>query len=239
MQTMLFKGVQLCILGLLTASYVYANPFAGLTFLTEEYPPYNYSENMQLKGISVELLQKASNNHTQPDQIEIWPWPRAYVQAQRGPNTVLFATTRTPSRESLFKWVGPITKTEIVVLTQNDSPFQNLQELINAGGEIGVIRDDIGEILSLESGVPAKQLRRVSAPKNIAKMLTKYRLQGWAYERNVALWHLKALQQPASNFRVLATLKQAELYFAVSLDVSNQRIQEMNAAVEKARKTTP
>lgn len=239
MQTMPFKTALLCIFGLFAVTFAHANPFAGLTLLTEEYPPYNYSEDMQLKGISVELLQKATNNDTRPEQIEIWPWPRAYVQAQRGPNTVLFSTTRTPSRESLFKWVGPITKTEIVILTQHDSPFQNLQELINAGGEIGVIRDDIGEILSLESGVPAKQLRRVSAPKNIAKMLTKYRLQGWAYERNVALWHLKALQQPASDFRVLATLKQAELYFAVSLDVSDQRIREMNAAVEKARKTTP
>ena len=31
---------------------------ASLVFITEEYPPYNYVDNQQLAGISVELLEE-------------------------------------------------------------------------------------------------------------------------------------------------------------------------------------
>ena len=36
------------------------------------------------------------------------PWAQGYTMAQRQPNVALYSTTRTESRENLFKWVGPL-----------------------------------------------------------------------------------------------------------------------------------
>ncbi|OEU71116.1 MAG: hypothetical protein BA863_09845 [Desulfovibrio sp. S3730MH75] len=40
--------------------------------------------------------------------IKVMPWAQGYTMAQRQPNVALYSTTRTESRENLFKWVGPL-----------------------------------------------------------------------------------------------------------------------------------
>lgn len=225
----------LLLLSIFFTTQVLAGPFSGLKVLTEEYPPYNYTENNQLKGISVDLLLKASGGDITTNNIKVWPWPRGYDAVQKEDNVMLFAMTRTEARDPLFKWVGPIADTKVVILVKKDNPAQSIQDLVNSGGSIGVIKDDIGETLSKEAGIPSKQLRQAPAAKNLAKMLQAGRIQGWAYEWNVALWNLKKLGESADNYRILEPLKVAKLYFALSKSVSDDRIEAMNAAVSAAK----
>lgn len=215
--------------------HVSANPFAGLTYLTEESPPYNYLENNQLQGLSVELLLKASDYYLSRKDISLQPWPRAYKATLKGPNTVLFSVTRTAAREHLFKWVGPIRTSKIVVLVAKDNPVNSLAELINQGGEIGVIRNDAGEILLKGLNIKDTAIKRLANTVSIAKMLARKRIQGWAYDEEVALWKLKSIGEQVSDYRALTTLDASKIYYAVSTDVDNQRIQQLNEAVRKAR----
>lgn len=79
--------------------------------LTEDYAPFNYLENGQVTGFStqiVELLLEKTGVRPVRGQILLWPWKRAYQAALEEANVLLFTTTRTPQREKLFKWVGPI-----------------------------------------------------------------------------------------------------------------------------------
>ncbi len=82
-----------------------------LTILTENYPPYNYSEdeNGKVTGFTTELveaiLKETGNEHL---TIELYPWKRAYVMVQKEPNILLFTMARTKERDDLFKWVGPV-----------------------------------------------------------------------------------------------------------------------------------
>jgi polar amino acid transport system substrate-binding protein len=78
---------------------------AQLEYLTEDYPPYNYLQEGRLVGPSVEIVEAATLLAGSPvtrAQIKVQPWSRAYRDALRGPNRVLFATTRTRDRESQF-----------------------------------------------------------------------------------------------------------------------------------------
>jgi len=85
-------------------------PAAGapLTLLTEENPPFNYSEDGRLTGMVAELVVEALARAKVPYAIEVLPWTRAYARAQAERDTCLFATARLPAREKLFTWVGPL-----------------------------------------------------------------------------------------------------------------------------------
>ena len=42
------------------------------------------------------------------EDVKLRSWAKSYSVAQKKKNAMVFSTTRTDSREALFKWVGPI-----------------------------------------------------------------------------------------------------------------------------------
>jgi hypothetical protein len=87
------------------ATPLYANPVDDLDFYTEQYPPYNMMMSGEKQSISIailrEVLDVAETRKGIPD-VEVVPWARGYKTALNTPNTVLFSTTRTTSREDKF-----------------------------------------------------------------------------------------------------------------------------------------
>lgn len=79
-----------------------------LRIVTEESPPVNFSENGHLRGSSTAVVREILRRLSLPDHIEVLPWARAYELALTHPNVVLYSTTRTPEREAMFHWVGPL-----------------------------------------------------------------------------------------------------------------------------------
>ncbi len=60
-----------------------AAPVQAVTLLTEENPPFNYTENGKLTGLVTELVVEAAKRANVPYTIEVLPWgPR--VQAHAG-----------------------------------------------------------------------------------------------------------------------------------------------------------
>ena len=121
----------------------------GLTFITEEYPPYNYRQDDRLEGISVELLERIfreTDTARSREDILYYPWARGYDTALSEPGTVLFSTTRTEQREPLFQWVGPIATDRVTLIARRDSDIRldDIADVIAGGYRIAVIREDIG-----------------------------------------------------------------------------------------------
>jgi len=84
-----------------------------LIIYTEELPPLNYydRDTESAAGYSVEIVKellKRSGFTVSGGYIRVFPWVRAFQKAQETKNALLFSMTRTPDREALFKWVGPI-----------------------------------------------------------------------------------------------------------------------------------
>ena len=64
-----------------------------------------------MQGISVDLLEAVTERMGQTvsrKEVRVEPWADGYRAALEGNGTVLFSTARTPERENLFKWAGPI-----------------------------------------------------------------------------------------------------------------------------------
>lgn len=59
--------------------------------------------------------------------------PRAYQIALEDENIVLFGTTQTEARRTIFKWVGPLSQKRDVLVARKDA---------KKVGRIGTLRDD-------------------------------------------------------------------------------------------------
>jgi polar amino acid transport system substrate-binding protein len=134
----------------LVAAVVWAGAAAAasLSFLTEENPPFNYTENGKIVGSATEIVQQVSARSGHPATIEMLPWDTAYVRAQAERNTCVFATARLENRERLFLWVGPLGSNLWALYGKSDFavPIRTLKDL--APYRIGAVtRDAKGEFL--------------------------------------------------------------------------------------------
>lgn len=215
-----------------------ADPIGDLVFLTENYAPFNYSKDGVPQGTSVELLLKmfrAANSSKTIDDIKVLPWARGYQLAQQQENTVLFSTTRTEARESLFKWVGPITPTRVSIVAKKDRNIAVTSFADITAYEIGAVREDIGELLLKENNVPDGSIHQINSSMIAAKMLAADRIDMWAYEESVAFWNLKDEGEDLDQYEVIFVLEESELYFAVQKDTRDALVAALQSALDSAR----
>ena len=89
-----------------------------------------------------ELLVRAGVSY----QIKLLPWKRAYAQAQNEVDTCIYATTRTPEREKLFSWIGPLNEGQWILygLASRRLVAQRLDDVrgMTIGTLLGDARDD-------------------------------------------------------------------------------------------------
>ncbi|MDE1463418.1 substrate-binding periplasmic protein [Spartinivicinus poritis] len=213
--------------------------FSKLTFITEAYPPYNFVEEGLLRGIAVDLLIAAIQLQSitlKRKNIKIYPWARGYQKLLKGPNIILFSTTRTAARESLFKWAGPISPTRIVLIAAKTRKIKITSKLDTHNYIIGGIRDDVGEQLVLATGYPRNKFISQANANSIVNMLAKQRIDLWAYEEYVGNWFIKQNKLGVEDFETVFLLKEAHLYFAFSKDVDNNLVNLLQQGIDKVKK---
>lgn len=218
-----------------------ASDLSKLEFITEAYPPYNFQMAGNLRGIAVDLLVAASaktGSSVKRSDISLQPWARGYRSALNQSNICLFSTTRTDERESLFKWAGPIAKTRIVVMTRKESNIN-----INSASDLtklklGAIRDDVGQQLLIANGVAEGQIELSAKAEAMIEKLKYRRIDGIAYEENVARWFIRKNDLSNDDFEVSHVLKEGELYYAFSKDTDDAFVETLQKGID-AIKSTP
>ncbi len=215
-----------------------ADALGELTFITEDYAPFNFQKEGKIQGTSVDLLLKmfklADTNRGLKD-IEVMNWARGYKLAQDTKNTVLFSTTRTKERENLFKWVGPISPTRITIIGKKNSGIKIASDEDINKYRVGAVRDDIGELLLLSKGIDPKNIYRTNSSKTTAKMLVAGRIDLWAYESSVAFFNLQQHGENLDDYKVIKSLEESFLYFAIQKDTSDLFVRELQRALDKIR----
>jgi len=76
--------------------------------VTEELPPFNYTENDTVVGLSTEIIMHLLESAGYTYDIKVYPWQRALWTVKTQPNSMLFSTVKTPERLNYFYWIGPI-----------------------------------------------------------------------------------------------------------------------------------
>lgn len=92
---------------------------------TEASPPYSYmtgkDTTRKILGSSVDIVNEIQARTGYVNKINMSVWTDAYSVVQYLPNSAIFNITRTPERENMFQWVGPISSSRSYFYTLKSS----------------------------------------------------------------------------------------------------------------------
>jgi polar amino acid transport system substrate-binding protein len=105
--------------------------------VTEEYPPVTFMRDGKPSGFVTDMVREIAARQGIPDKIRLTSWKNAYNMALLHPKVVLFSAERTPEREKLFQWVGPVGKNSAILYAKKGSGIRiNSLEEAKAMGAI-------------------------------------------------------------------------------------------------------
>ncbi|MFT6915807.1 MAG: polar amino acid transport system substrate-binding protein [Motiliproteus sp.] len=204
-----------------------------ISWMSEEYPPFNHTDSQgQARGLSVEILAAIWKQAGLPKQpIEFLPWARSYTRLLRTPETALFSMTYTPKREQLFRFVGPIVATRIVLLAPLSAGL-HIADASDIGAlRIGVVRDDIGATLLSDLGISEDRIVYSNQADNLIQLLHRGRVDAIAYSHGVAVWNMRQAGIDPRLYESIFTLLQGELGFAFHAQTPDQVIDPLQHAL--------
>jgi len=210
---------------------------------TEHYPPYNMkSKDGKLVGTSIDVLDavlKQMKSEQSIKDVKLRSWAKSYVVAQKVKNAMVFSTTRSESREKLFKWVGPIAtaKVGVVALKSKHIVIKNISDFNKY--VIGAVLDDIGESLLLDAGVDRHNIEYVKGEDaiNISfNKMQKNRIDMFAYNLNVAFANAKMEGFDVDKYEIVYVLKVGYQYFAFNKDSDDKIIKEWQDALDTIKR---
>jgi ABC-type amino acid transport substrate-binding protein/CheY-like chemotaxis protein/two-component sensor histidine kinase len=124
-----------------------------LTFLTNVGLPFAALKDGKPVGFAVEILHEIMQRLGRADTIEFDEWSVAVKRTLTQPGTVLMPPSRTPEREDLFKWVGPLVPEKVVLFARRDSDLviNSFEDAKNVGG-IATVKGYASENLLKQKG---------------------------------------------------------------------------------------
>lgn len=222
-------------LGLLYAS-LYAQTF---TVYTEDLPPYNFLKEGEVVGSSTQLLKEllARTGHDiDQETIKLVPWARGYHEVKNNKNTIIYSMVRTPERENLFKWVGPINKLVVGLVAKKSLMAKNLTPNSLKNYTIGVMHDTAAESMLLQLGIKTTDLERFSNPQSQLKKLNDGRIDMVAFGVDGLYFMLKEAGCNPEDYETVYVLKEADLYFAFNNQTDDDIINQFNQVLKSIKK---
>lgn len=141
----------LCAGGLAVAA-LHAAGAETVRIVTEEFPPYNLTQNGKVTGLSTEVVEAVLKEINLEGNFQSMPWARAYDIAQSTENVLIYSITRTPNREKLFKWVGVIAPGDWYLFSLHGKNLK-LNQLDDARTrQIATVNQDAGEQFLVSKG---------------------------------------------------------------------------------------
>jgi len=202
---------------------------ADLTILTENLPPLNYLDNGTLVGPSVEIVKEIQKRVGSKEQIQVYPWARAYKMALAEENVILFGMTYTDVRKDKFKWVGPLaTKRDILVAKKGSGiKIKDLEDAKKVKS-IGTLLDDTRGRLLERNGF--NNLEPVSDEQLNAKKLAIGRIDLWAYKIPGLRTVCDLAGVDYTEFEEVYHLREIDLMIAFSKKTSDSIVQKWRDA---------
>lgn len=219
-----------------------------IRWMTEEYAPYNFTENGKLKGISVDILAqiwKRAGMTGESPEIEVLPWARGYMYVQNEKNTCLFFTAITEERKAKLIFADPIPGNSNVIIAKKSRKFKidKLDDLKKL--TIGVMREDFGEHVLLAAGWKEEQLEKSSSPESLVKKLHLNRMDAISYGNQTAYYYMRRYSIDPDQYETIFLINTTDHSFAFNKLTDPELIKEFrrilgemikDGTVEKIRK---
>ena len=223
------KTLVLAVLLSMVCARLDAAPAAPRLYLmTENTPPISMRDGGEVIGSATDKVREIMARAGIGYELELLPWKRAYTLAQQRKDGCVFSTTRTPERETQFKWVGPIDEGEWVLLGRADRNLQ-LHSLEDARAlRIGTYNGDARDEYLRKHGFLVDP-----APNDLTnpRKLLLNRIDLWAagLRRGSAVLEENGWSQQIVPLLVFNRVK---VYLACNPEVPDALVARMGAALE-------
>ena len=191
-----------------------------ISILAEEFWPYSFTsaDYQAPRGILVDFARELLAAAGMEQDLQLLPWPRVMQQLRQNPNQLVLTLIRTPQRESLVHWVGPVAEINhalygSVAMSNPPTTLEQARDLY-----VATVVDDVASNY-LEQNAFTNLVRTSDHMKGL-EMLTRGRVD--LYPGNTALidYQCTQLAGGCDNIRLVLPLVDLEqdLYFALSAD---------------------
>jgi len=119
---MKFSTLTPALLCLLLGTVGTAAMAAPYQIVTEEWAPYNYLKNNQVTGMTTEIVRAIMALTGDDFTVTLQPSMRSTHALRTSARTIMYSLFRTPDRDSLYKWVGPIAEESVYPYQLASSP---------------------------------------------------------------------------------------------------------------------
>lgn len=216
----------------LTQSIFAENKF---NLVTENYPPFNMEESGKVIGMSADVMRELMKREEIEYSMVLYPWSRALKMGLEEKDTAVFSTARTPERDPLFKWVGPLVANDWVFFGKEGTKIK-LKSLDDAKKyKVGCYHDDAAcEYLLKEGFKKGKNLIVATKDNQNSLKLEAGRIDLWATGAKEGIW--VANQQHSKAIVPLYTYKRVDLYAAFNKATDDILIKKLNETLDKMKK---
>ncbi len=228
----------ICLLVIFTFFPLWLCAQQSILVMTEELPPFNFSDNGKIVGISTEIVRHIfaqSDLSMDQGEIKLYPWARAYHDIKYFPGTALFSTARTEERENLFRWVGPLLDVSIGVIAKKkrDIKIATIADFENY--RIGTVRDGAPEQLFIKTGVLLKNLERRTLPEQNIKKLQAGRIDLFVFNIQTVRYLMVKQGINPEDYETVYMLKNPKLYLALHKDTNLELVDKLQASLDKMK----
>lgn len=203
--------------------------------VTEEYPPVTFLQDGRPSGFVTDMVRSIGARLGIPDNIRLTSWKNAYNMGLTYPKVVLFSAERTPERENLFHWVGPVGRNSAILYARKGSGIRigSLEEAkkvtaiattTNWFTEQHLQREGFKNLLS--SPDPRDNVRQLMRGEVQLSVFTDLTIAEIAREAGYSLKDLEPV----------LTVGQTYFYIAISRDTPAEQVQAWQAALDDLKR---
>ena len=167
---------------------------ATYRFVTLEYPPYEYTEGGQVKGIVVDIIRETFKQMGHEVKIEVYSWGRSIEMFKRGEADGIFTFFKNPEREEFSFFSNEVVVAQPITLwVMKNSKIEFTGDLSKLNNyKFGVVKKtSYGE--KFDNAVKSGLLKtdEADSSENWINKLAMKRFDIWVSNRYVALYELK------------------------------------------------
>lgn len=167
--------------------------FAGtLKIATLNYPPFQYEENGEIKGVAASIVKEIFARMNQPIEINFYPFPRAIYNIKNGTSDIIFTFYYKKEREQFAEYSSePLVNQTISLFIDESAPVVfngELSSLSQYG--FGLVRFSYGKIF--DEAVAKKVIPKVEYTSQMETNMRKFlkrRFEILPSDRWVALYY--------------------------------------------------
>jgi len=150
--------------------------------------------------------------------------------------TALFSTARTPERNNLFKWAGPVFVSRNVLFAVKDGNVSVSSPRDIARLRIGIIRDDVAGADLLSLGIAPSGWVVATRATEMVSLLEKGGIDAWAYAELPGEEIIRRHASDPGQFEIVYTLGTWEYYYAFNRDVPDELVREFQSRLDRVKR---